>query len=379
MSHLAKISRFCFSVFMMLTLSAKDEAQTLSPSLVELQRAYAMRFLEPEPHMALAKYYFDHGNRIEAFYTLEAARRTRFEEKIFNVAFYRAFDGFGNSKAAEARLLAEYGRNPNSIETIDGLADIYISREDWPSAKRYLLTAIQKKPEDFRFTSGLAMVSGSEGKQQEADKLEKDYVKKFPESAIGYAMRAEEITETKPLEARLLLAEAIKRFPEDGRLLFDLAVIYQGEDSQKAEAAFVKAAELAPKSVLIQLWVDAYMDPVVDLMGHEDQGVRWEATQLLKKNVDKSFAERLKALLKDDDLRKRGLAAYIAVYRWKKDSFGLMKSPLSEQSQIVRFDALSALMIEGGVEGRKVALEHSVREPNQTLKKLIEKSQESEQ
>jgi hypothetical protein len=25
--------------------------------------------------------------------------------------------------------------------------------------------------------------------------------------------------------------------------------------------------------------------------------------------------------LKDDDLRKRGLAAYIAVHRWKNDSF----------------------------------------------------------
>src|SRR6185503_10533203 len=90
--------------------SYKSEAQAQATSLAELQRAYAMRYLEPEPHMALAKYYFDHGDRIEAFFITEAARRGRFEEKIFNPAFYRAFDGFDNNKGAEARLLAEYAR-----------------------------------------------------------------------------------------------------------------------------------------------------------------------------------------------------------------------------------------------------------------------------
>lgn len=463
MSHLAQIFRFCSLVIALSMLGVINEAQTPEPGLVELQRAFAMRFLEPEPHTALAKYYRDHGNRLQAFYTLEAARRTRFEEKQFNVAFYRAFDGFDNSEAAEVRLLAEYARSPNSIETVDGLADVYISRDDWPKAKQYLLRAIQMKPEDYRFTEALAMVLGREGKRQEAGKLESDYVKKYPETAVGYAIRAEEITKTKPLEARLLLAEAIKRFPDDGRLLFDLALVYQGEDDQKAEQAFIKAAELSPTSEQVQSWVGrfffkvkpddrraleyylnayfldphayeteyvesrigninfrlastrfaeqtkarvslvelladpnpvvvqlalealgekwepAYLDPVVKLMGHEDQGVRWNATQLLKKNVDKSFDERLRGLLKDNDLRKRGLAAYIAVYRWKKDSFALMKGLLSEQSQLVRFDALSALMIEGGAEGREIALQHSAHEPNQALKNLIEKSREPRQ
>ena len=80
------------------------------------------------------------------------------KRKIFDPAFYRAFDGFDNSEAAEARLLAENKRNPDSIETIDGLSDIYISRNDWPNAKRYLLAAIQRKPDDYRFIVGLATV-----------------------------------------------------------------------------------------------------------------------------------------------------------------------------------------------------------------------------
>jgi tetratricopeptide (TPR) repeat protein len=451
----ARITRLCLPILLPLVLGAKFEAQTQNRDLMELQQAYAMRFLEPEPHMALAKYYFDHGKPLEAFHILEAARRNRFEEKIFNLAFYRAFDGFDNSKAAEDRLLDEYARNPNSVETIDRLADIYISRENWPRAKQFLLIAIQKKPDNYRFVAGLAEVLSREGKLEEADKLENDYLKKYPESAMGYAMRAEGIMKTKPLEARALLAEAIKRYPNEGQLLFDLGTIYQSENKQKAEEAFVKAAELAPRSALIQSWVGrfffkvkpddrralryylnayfldphayeteyvesriskidlrlaaarfdeqtkagvslvgllddpnpivvglaleqmeakwlpSFVGPVVHLMEHEAQGVRWMATQALKKNVDQSFDEQLKALLKDEDPRKRGLAAYIAVYRWKKDSFGIIKSLLSEESQLVRFDALSALLIEGGVEGRQVALEHAAHESNETLKKLI--------
>ena len=108
-------------------------------------------------------------------------------------------------------------------------------------------------------------------------------------------------------------------------------------------------------------------------MGHDDPGVRWQATQTLKLKVDSSFDGQLKALLRDDDLRKRGLAAYIAVYRWKNDSFEIMKGLLSHDAQLVRYDAISALMIDGGAAGRRVVLAHAPNEPNATLKKLIER------
>ena len=456
-THLAHLIRFFQLLSLLLLVCSIHPAQTHNTSLAELQRAYAMRYLEPEPHMALAKYYFEHGKRIEAFWVVETARRGRFEEKIFDPAFYRAFDGFDNSEAAEARLLAENKRNPDSIETIDGLSDIYISRNDWPNAKRYLLAAIQRKPDDYRFIVGLATVLEGEGKQQEAEQLTTDYLKKFPNTAAGYELRAERLAKTNPVEAKRILTEAVARFPEDGPLLFRFGAAYQSEDQQKAEQAFVKAAELAPKSELIQTWVGrfffkvksdnrraleyylnayflnphayesefvesrirkisgllalekfaeqdrarvslvdrlndpnsfvvsfaleqmakewlpAYVDPVTKLMGHDDPGVRWQATQTLKLKVDSSFDGQLKALLRDDDLRKRGLAAYIAVYRWKNDSFEIMKGLLSHDAQLVRYDAISALMIDGGAAGRRVVLAHAPNEPNATLKKLIER------
>lgn len=455
MSHHTNLTRVLLLLFFLLLGCRGHDARAQNSKLAELQRAFAMRYLEPEPHMALAKYHLDHGNRLVAFFILEAARRGRFEEKIFDPAFYRAFDGFDNSKTAEAHLLAEYARHPDSIETIHKLADIYISRDDWPNAKRYLLEGIKRKPEEYRFTGGLAMVLGREGKQQEAEQLEKDYLRKFPNTAISYAMRAEQFTQTNPSEAKQILSEGLKQFPTDGQLWFDFGIAYQSEDKQEAEEALVKAAELAPRSEPIQTWVGrfffrvkpdyrraleyylnayflnphayetefvesrirkiayalaservaeqtragtllpsllndpnpvvvsialeqmlenwlpAYLEPVVQLMGHADPGLRWEATQVLKTKVDSSFDPQLKGLLKDEDLRKRGLAAYIAVYRWKNGSFEIIKSLLADEAELVRFDAISALMIDGGPAGRKLALAHAAREPNATLKKLI--------
>jgi hypothetical protein len=119
-------------------------------------------------------------------------------------------------------------------------------------------------------------------------------------------------------------------------------------------------------------WKPSYLESVLKCLGNDDGDTRWQATELLKNHADRTFDEKLNALLKDGDLRKRGLAAYLAVDRWKTRSFAIIKSMLLEESQLLRFDAVSALMLEGGREGRKIALEHAAREQNATLKKLIE-------
>jgi hypothetical protein len=92
-----------------------------------------MHFLDAAPHMALAKYYRDKGNPLQAYYILETARRDRLEETEFNKAFSLVFRGVppqDYSQAAETELLNEHARNPNSSETIVKLGDIYISREN---------------------------------------------------------------------------------------------------------------------------------------------------------------------------------------------------------------------------------------------------------
>ncbi len=50
----------------------------------------------------------------------------------------------------------------------------------------------------------------------------------------------------------------------------------------------------------------------------------------------------------------------------------MIRIMLIQESQLLRFDAISALILEGGEEGRKIALDHAAREQNQTLKKMVQ-------
>jgi hypothetical protein len=113
---------------------------------------------------------------------------------------------------------------------------------------------------------------------------------------------------------------------------------------------------------------------MITLMGHDDEEVRWLATEAIKSHVDRSFDQQLRALLQESDLRKRGLGAYIAVYLWKQESFALMRNMLSEEAQLLRFDALSALILEGGAEGSRIVREHRKSELNPTLQRLIDEA-----
>ncbi len=438
-----------------LCMQALAVAQNSDPALAALEHEFALHYLEPEPHMALAKYHFDHGNKWTAFVISEEARRGRFEEKVFGAAFYHAFDGFDNSPAAEAKALADYQRDPNNPQTIHALADIYVSREDYEKAKQYLNEGVRKQPDNYVLVGGLVEILSLQGDQASANALEKTFMDKFPETEDGFDLRIGRLIETNPAAAESLLTAALKKFPNSGKLLFKQANLYHKRQDPRTKAAYIRAAEVATDMEMVQTWAGRYFfksepdypralryyfnayflnphayeteyvesripkiafqlaeielnkrsksgvpftrafadpDPVIvstalgqadekwspqfvqpltALLGHYDPAVRAQATELLKMHVDSSFDDTLKALLADSDPRKRGLAAYIAVYRWKEKSFPFLRTLLADESELVRFDAISALMIDGGPQGQQLAREHAARETNPTLKKLI--------
>ncbi len=432
--------------------------------LERLREDYAMRYLEPEPHMALAKYFRDHGDRLQAFYILESARRGRFEEDKFNAAFKQYFLGeepFDNGKEAESKLLAELARDPSSFDALHGLADIYISREEYAKGRGYLLKVIALRPDDFGHVKALAEVYRRENKEAVASKVLGEWARLHPETPEAYEFRVTQLSEKESAKVEALLKEASAKFPREAVFPFALAGMRLRDNKLKeAETLYLRAAELAPDSSYVQTWVGRFffkaapddrralehylsaylLDPhayetefvesripkiserlaeasfqdqlkrgapltklaedkdsfvvlhaveemskswrpeylktLVELMAHDDGGVRWQATELLKTKAGPSFDATLAELLKDRDLRRRGLAAYVAVHRWKARSFDLMRAMLREDAQLLRYDALSALVIEGGPEGRKVALEHAARETHPKLKQLLDRLKE---
>jgi tetratricopeptide (TPR) repeat protein len=457
------LALLCWSLAAALPCAAQASQ---SKSLERLREEYAARYFEPEAHMALARHFRDAGRPLVAFNLLEGARRGRFEREVFDRAFETYFLGkkpFSNDKEAEAKLLARLAREPDSPDVLFGLADIYISREEYEKGRRYLVKLIALEPDEFEHVRALARVYSHEGKEAEAERIAREWVRKHPGSPESYAVRVADLVEKEPAKAKALLAEAAAKFPSDGLFPYYLAGIHLREENLKeAERLYLKAAELSPDSSEVQTWVGrfffkakpddrralehylraylldphayetehvesripkiagrmaearvreltrggaalatvvedpdpfvvmaalgemekdwkpAYTQTLVGLMAHDDGGVRWKATELLKARADASFDPTLRELLRDKDLRRRGLAAYLAVHRWKAESFDLMRQMLREEAQLVRFDAVSALLIEGGPEGRRIAFDHAAREPHPWLKKLLETAKQQQ-
>lgn len=416
------------------------------PSLEKLRKDFASRYVEAEPHMALARFYHDKGERLQAFLLLESARRGLLPREQFDEAFDRYFikrEPFDNSKEAEAALLKKHAQDPKAVEVLVKLADIYISRDDWPRARDLLEKAIKLNPDDFSNVDALAEVLRRDKKPKEAAQVIQDYLEKYPQSKEAYSRRIGPLMRKDPAAARKLLTEAIEKFPKEGPFLFNLGVLLQDENKLKeAEEHYVKAATLAKESPHIQGWtgrfflkvkpddskaieyyLNAYfLDPhfrdseyaerrigilseglarqeyeklvkdgtstaeivrsrnpmvvgiaiddlgkkwdpknvslLTEALGHDDEYVRAKALRALTNNVDRSFDKELKTLLSDSDLRMRGLAGYLAVKLWGKEGIKEVTPWLKDDAQLLRYDALSALLQHGGAEGRALVNEH---------------------
>ncbi len=440
-------------IFLATTTDAQDA------DLAALRDDMARRYFEPETHMRLAKYIHEKGNRLVAFFILESARNTRFEKDEFDNSFARHFRGKpDNSETAEAKLLTDISKNPESVVLLKQLSDIYFSRERFATAQLYIERILKVEPDNEAAIVALSEVFRRSGDDEKSKKIIDDYASKHSDSLMVIQKNIYESIEKDNFSAaKPLLLDAIKKYPEDSKLCMAYAAMSQHENNLlDAEKYYVKASslekdnakmhafvgsffdkvlkktekalsyylsayfidphaydgeyaesrirsmalELAEKDVARKLnnriplesiaknenpviagvalskmeedWDKKYISTLVNLMGHDDPTIRAEATDLLKNKTGKEFDEQLKNLLKDSDLRKRDLAAYIAVNHWKKDSHELMQKWLNEDVQLIRFDAISALMIDGGEEGKKVVKSYRNKETNPWLKKLLQ-------
>lgn len=367
------LSLFCFSL----------AAQTQSGgNLDQLRNDLALRYLEPAPHMALAKYYLDKGDRLQAFYILEAARRGRFEEAVFNHAFRKAF---GQSNSSDDRQETE---SPLLVQYQKRIEEWY--EKEPARAKAITIEAIAKFPSVGQLHFYLGSLMQREGKLREAEaqllkaaelsprssfvqswvgrfffKVKSDNQRALPFYLNAYFLDPHAY-ETEFVESRIRKINweaAAVRFDQllkSGKPLMEIA---RDPNPTVVVQALARAAEA---------WRPEYLAMMIALMEHDDEEVRWMATEAIKVHADRSFDEQLRALLQERDLRKRGLAAYIAVHLWKQESFALMRNMLREDAQLLRYDALSALMLEGGAEGRRVVLAHRPGELNPTLQRLID-------
>ena len=456
-----------FNIFMYIrvprTLLSLTVIALLAPSLwaddtalEAAKREYALHFFSVDAHVDLAKQQYEHGNRLQAFYTLETARRYHFPQEEFIKSFRRIFlgDTFDNSPKSEAALRAKVKASPNDFEALTRLADIYISREEWDKAIPLLESARKLRPDDFSPAGAMAEVYQRMGKQQESKELISSWTKDHPDSIDTYHARIDEMFKNNT-DARSLVDEALKKYPDDAALHFDLGIVLERAGNFiEEQKEFEKAVQLGPKNEHIQGWVarfylkreidkrralDLYLnvyflDPdfydseyaesriqklapqvaeellmkvsgkdmrelapllpaaesvilrsaeekwtatsaatVIKIMGSEDEANRGMAMTLLAEHRDANVEKEVAQMLDDPDLRKRGMAGYLAVKWQKEKALPVMKKWLEDPAELARFDAISALIESGGPAGRKIVEEYagSGKEPCPQIRRTM--------
>ena len=248
-------------------------------------------------------------------------------------------------------------------------------------AKSLLAHARAKFPKSSGLAFDQARVFQREGKLDEAEKTFVEAAQLSPASAdvqawTGRFFLKVRVNKPKALDYYLNAESRIRNLNWD---LAQAEVVKRNQLGVPVEELLNDANPVVVDQTLQQIsknWKASYLKVALNCLGHDDEEVRWIATQLIKAHVDRSFDPTLKALLSDEDLRKRGLAAYLAVHLWKGDSFEIMKKMLTEDSELLRFDAISALILEGEEEGRRIALEHAANERHPLLRQLLEKAKQ---
>ncbi len=341
--------------------------QTENVKLIQLRRQLAVEYLQPAPHLALAKYYWQKGDRLQAFYISEYARRARFPEPIFNQAFANAFSGaarYSSSPVGMSWLDESKQTAPTPPPTDKQATEIFNKaaamqkQGNLKQAEELLVKAAQLAPESIEIQSWAGRFFYK--------------VKADNQRALEYYLNAYFLSphayETEFVESRIRKINWEAAEIKFSQLIKSGVSPTQILDDPNPTVVLMALGQMTDR------WKPEYLNFAVEKMLHDDETVRWQATATVMKNADRSFDKTLAALLQDEDLRRRGLAAYIAVHFWKQESFAYLKNMLNEKAQLLRFDALSALTKEGGEEGLKVVLAHRQNETNATLRQMIDGS-----
>jgi tetratricopeptide (TPR) repeat protein len=338
-----KFRYILLTVAVCLTLAGQSSAQDLK--LIELRKNFAQRYLQPDAHFALAKYYIEKGNFVQAFFILEYARRYRFEEKDFDTEFFKFFGD-------------PMPEPPDEAKDLFKRASDLASQQKYDEAETYFQKANARYDRSFFINAWIGRFFY---------KAKADGSKALPFYFKAYFLYPHAY-ETEYVESRIRMIcsaeadESYKNSLKIGKSLPELA--------RDANPIIVgKTVQEMAKN-----WKREYLSVLIDVMDNDDSINRWGAFVTLHKFAGPELDRMVDEFSSGSDLRKRGLAAYAIVERKGDDKFQILKKMLADPAELVRFDAISALVLSGGVTGKQILTEHERVEKQPRLKTLIIKA-----
>ncbi len=320
-------------------------SQNTDPKLVELRRQFAVNYLKPEAHFALADYYIEKGEKLQAFYILEYARRYRFSREDFDTAFVKHF---GDNSAEP----------DDKAKTAFEKAYELLKQNKLDEAENSFITAANLAPKN-------ALIQTWVGRFFYKAKPDNEQALKYYYNAYFLYPHA---YETEYVEWR------IRHISSDDADAKFAELIKSGKSSAEISTDANPLLVMRAIEQMDKQWKKEYVKLLLEAMNNDDSIVRWTAFSTLFKHEKTSAEELITQLSADKDLRKQGLAAYAIIEFRKEKGFDVLKKMLTSNAELIRFDALSTLALQGGQAGLEILRQHQKNETSPILKELINKT-----
>jgi tetratricopeptide (TPR) repeat protein len=282
----------------------------------------------------------------EALVELEAIR----EEDRDATALYalgRVHNMLSDDEQARRFLLLAYEKAPQNAEILSTLLVIEVAAGRADEADARIEAAVQSKPDDPQLHRLLGIVYLRQGRGDDAEQSFRKAIELDPAVANSYNQLASYYRQTGRVQETIQVYEqAVQAVPEDGRLHHFLGVLYDGEDQDERAIEHYKAAiRYAPdlaeaKNNLAYLYADAdtNLDRALELAQ--------EAKALMP--TDANTADTLGWVL-----YKRGIPSAAITY-FKEAEAGM--EPTSANIGVVRHHVAMAYEANGDLASAREAL-----------------------
>ena len=333
---LIKLFTVLFSV--LISYAVKSEV-----TLLQLRENVAMNYMQPEPHLALARYHFQQGNKIQAFYIAENTRQS-----FGDVKFDQAF-----SKVARVPLIVEpklagedelrnyIKENPDSLT-----AHWEKAIEDKKDPVKSLESFILKYPNHLHPKTMLALYYSKEKfKQMAAARLLIDAYFSNPHLYLSFDYVEKRIKNiTSRNKSRWLIQERSKNND-------DLSIIRSTNNPRVIDLIIDEARKS---------WKDEYFELMIEAMKNDDPVVQSRAlhTILANPSTIKAKREQVIQMLSDKRATTRAMASFLVVKGLGESDFHLLKNNLSSKSELILIDVIQALAGMGGIPGKTFLIEN---------------------
>ena len=319
----------------------------------ELRNQTATKYTDPESHLRLAKYHYDNGSKIQAFYISEHVRKV-FGDEAFEPAFNK-IAAVKLHKSPEFKNKQEYKQycqeNPNSFEAF--MFDLEGNLHN-KAGEKIIKDALEKYPNQYVLKATAAkFYLKTLNKKEKALPL---YIDLYFDNPHFYdweyaEFRVKQITSSLK---KSWYEERIKR----GQPLIEIV-----------------AKETNPRvlDVVIEQsrsnWVNSLTPVMLEMLKNDDPTIQSRALHTLLNNSDSlKDSDEIINMTKNEDLVIKAISSFLLVKCFSSDRYNLLLDNLNSGIELIQLDTIQALGFMGGDDGKKFLIENK---PGNASEKML--------